>query len=167
VGDILVASEQVGHPGLAKPRYVDSLEVDLSAPESLADGRHEFSCRFAWKNEGLTSTIVPVQVNVAHPYCPVLGEIFCGEIAPGATWERSLRMVRHGARASGDLRVRSIQSDTAGVSAEYSQETDCLLLRVAPKNAAGRFESNLALVYSDPRIPDFHLKVSGIVRRDE
>jgi hypothetical protein len=166
VRDIYTGTEQVGHPGLAKPRFVDRVEVELSAPESLPDGRHQFACRFAWKNEALAATIIPVTVVVAHPYRPVLDTIFCGEIAAGIPWERSIRMVRQGERSNNNLRIESIHSDTRGVSGEFNEQTDCLELRVQPSHQRGRFEAKLTLVYNDSRVPQFRVQVSGIVPRD-
>jgi hypothetical protein len=118
----------------------------------------------AWKNEGLTPTVVPVAVEVAHPLRPVLGTVFCGELADGTPWERSIRMVRLG--SPNRLRVTAIDSDTAWIRGSMDESGQQLLISVAPRGHVGRFDGTLSLVYSDQRVPIYQLKVSGIVRRE-
>jgi hypothetical protein len=159
---VFFSTDQVGNPSLIVPRFVDTVEIDLSLPAALSEGQHQFDCRFAWKNEGLTSTIVPVVVHVSHPYRPVLETVFCGELPRGAAWARAIRMVRNGAPDS--LRVAAIRSDVSGVTATFDPRQDNIVLRVLPTASAGRFEARLTLTYSDARVPDFSMKVSGIVQ---
>ena len=164
IAGLFASTEKVGHPSLTVPRFVDSIEMKLSSPESYTDGQHEFSCRFAWKNEGLTSSIVPVTVIVAHPFRPVLDTIFCGEIVRFGNWEKKIRLVRQGGPKS--LRVTAVRSDTAGVTGAIDEATNGLVVRVRPSMPVGRFDARLTLSYSDSQIPDFPVKISGIIRGD-
>jgi hypothetical protein len=50
------------------------------------------------------------------------------------------------------------------VAAQVIDDGESLSLRVDPPATTGRFDAVVTLHYNDARIPDFPVKVSGIVR---